>query len=237
MKVYILKIANDIYQISGHPYGFNSNMYAVKTHRGIIIIDSGFSEYQYRESNLVLNNWGLNSEEIIALFITHAHFDHVGNAFLYKERGISVYAGENDADVIENCEESVLEFLFQQQFHVCQNVRRVTDREVFDFDNVTLEVWSSPGHTKGNVSYLVSSKDTRIMFVGDMLAISGTTPTDELLPELGWDGSPDYNRNENINSLDKLRNLKVDIVAPGHGSVYYGDSSKLFETLYKMAIK
>lgn len=230
-----LKIANNIYQISGHPYGFNSNMYAVDTQEGIIIIDAGFSEHQYEESNLVLKKWGLDPQKVIALFVTHAHFDHIGNAHIYEERGIPVYVGEADADAAENGGESVLEDLFGRKFHVCRNVIRVKGKEVFSFGNVTVEVWNSPGHTKGNVSYLVYDKETRILFVGDMLIIGGTTPTDELIPELGWKGSPDFNKSDNMNSFNKMRNLKVDIVAPGHGSVYFGDSSSLFEIMYQKA--
>lgn len=232
-----MKIANDIYQISGHPYGFNSNMYAVSTAKGIVLIDAGFSERQYEESNLVMKKWELDPEKVIAVFVTHAHFDHIGNAHIYEKRGIPIYIGEKEAETAEKGGESVLEFLFGDTFHVCGNVKRVKDKEAFEFGNVTIEVWDCPGHTKGNVSYLLTNKDTKTMFVGDMLVNAGTTPADELIPELGWDGSPDFDKSDNIKSLDRLRKVKADIVAPGHGSVYYGDSRSLFEIIYKKSMK
>lgn len=232
-----MKIAEEIYQISGHPYGFNSNMYAVNTDKGIIIIDAGFSKRQYEQSNLVLRKWGLEPERVVALFITHAHFDHIGNAHIYQRLGIPVYIGEGDAEAAQKGGAAVLEALFSEKFHVCSNVRGVGDRDVYEFGNTRVEAFSCPGHTKGNASYLVEIKGTRIMFVGDMLVNGGTTPMDELLPELGWNGSPDFNKQDNIQSLDRLRNLKVDIVAPGHGSIYYGDSSRLFEMLYWKAME
>lgn len=232
-----MKIADGIYQISGHPYGFNSNIYAVNTDKGIILIDAGFSKRQYEECSIALKKWGLNSDNVIALFITHAHFDHIGNAYIYEQRGIPVYIGEKDAQTAECGGDTVLEELFEDKFHVCRHVIGVKDKEIFDFGNAVVEVWDAPGHTKGNVSYLIRKGDITIIFVGDMLVNGGTTPKDELLAELGWNGSPDFSKKDNIKSLERMRNLSADIVAPGHGSIYYGDSRSLFETVYRKAFE
>ena len=76
----------------------------------------------------------------------------------------------------------------------------------------------------------------RILFTGDIFILDPCTPADELQVEIGWTGGPDYNGAKNLETFRRLRDLPpVDLVAPGHGSIYFGDSKKLFETLYHLA--
>ena len=112
----------------------------------------------------------------------------------------------------------------------------VKDGQVFNYGNTRLTVLEHPGHTEGTISILAELEKKKILFTGDLFILQPCTPADELQVEVGWKGGPDYNEEKNLETLRSLRELPpVDIVAPGHGSIWLGDSRELFEALYRTA--
>lgn len=65
--------------------------------------------------------WGLEKRRISDVFLTHAHFDHAGNAFWFEKNGARIWAGEADAASIENGDEHTIAFAYGKNF---QSVRK-----------------------------------------------------------------------------------------------------------------
>ena len=233
-----MRLTANIYQTSGILYGTNSNTYCVDTAKGLVMIDAGFSENQYNIIRRKLEEDGLGKKKVLDVFLTHAHYDHSGNAWLFKQGGANVYLSEKDREAVISEDERVLSDLFGRKFHGFTPDLPVVDNQVFDYGDTRLTVLSHAGHTEGTISLLVETHGIRALFTGDIFVLNNCTPSDELQAEIGWTGGPDFNQEKNIDTFLKLREMpEVDLVAPGHGSVFFGDSKKLFGILYKLATK
>lgn len=227
-----MRITEHVYQISGNTYGMNSNVYAIDTEKGIILIDAGYADKQYVSMMDIIKQHRLEPK-IKAVFLTHAHFDHTGNAYRFQEMGAEIYIGRKDKDALCQGGDAVLEPLFGTRFHTCKCVNGIEDGGIFHFGNMDLKVIEIPGHTAGAVAYLVKADKRQILFIGDMFSIQGANPNDELLLELGWDGGPDFNSEMDAHSFDRIQSEQPDIIAPGHKSIFIGRGQ---EVLRKAAI-
>ncbi len=226
-----MKISKDVYKLSGWEYGTNSNVYGIKSGKELILIDAGFSEIQYQ---VIEKNRNYDPEikdlKITDVFLTHAHGDHAGLAFLYQQQGAVIHIGEGDADALEEASSVMLGDLFGKKFHGCKADDIISKKERYKIsDNVSIQAIPAPGHTEGTMIYLAEVGESRIVFLGDILVINSVTPTEEILLEVGWKGSPDYNDEKNCETLKMLQEIKCDIVALGHTSVYFGSLDELLK--------
>lgn len=233
-----MKIAEKVYQTSGVMFCTNSNTYCIDTQDGLVLIDSGFSEKQYQIMREQKVRDGLSGKRVQDLFVTHCHFDHAGNGWLLQKEGARVCMGEKDADAVSKGGSAVLEELFGRKFHCYTPELAVRDGQVFRYGDAMLTVLEHPGHTRGTISVLAEVEGKKILFTGDLFILDPCTPADELQAELGWTGGPDFDGEKNKETFRRLCDLPpVDIVAPGHGSIYMGDSRELFEMLCRLAEK
>ena len=234
-----MQITEGIYQLSGHMNGLNSNTFVIDTPEGLVLIDTGYLPYYLEAQKKVLAFWGLENKKIIAVFLTHAHFDHAGNAHFYEEQGIPVYVGEKDREALMTGGDRVMEAVFGSKFTTLKNPVPVKDGQEFSFgagsENVNLKVIDLPGHTAGAVGFLAEKGGKTVLFTGDMFMVSGASPADEMELEIGYTGSVDYDAAANLASFKKLVDCSVDVVAVGHRGVFYGNSKDLFGRLYKLA--
>lgn len=227
-----MKIAERIYQTSGLMFGTNSNTYCLNTREGLVFIDAGFSEKQYRIMREQQKRDRLAGKELLDLFITHCHFDHAGNGWLFQQEGAKICMTKEDGEAAGTGSCVLLENLFERKFRRYRPDCIVKDGDAFDYGNVRLTVLAHPGHTKGTISVLAEIKNKKVLFTGDLFTLRPCTPMDELQVEPGWKGSPDYDKDKEMATLQRLMELPpLDMIAPGHGSIYLGDSRKLFEAL------
>ena len=85
--------------------------------------------------------------------------------------------------------------------------RILADRDVFSTDEFELEVVHTPGHASNHLCYLHT--DCRWLFTGDHIINGSTVVIDP----------PDGSMADYIQSLQKLRSMAIDALAPGHGAV------------------
>ena len=85
--------------------------------------------------------------------------------------------------------------------------RILADRDVFSTDEFELEVVHTPGHASNHLCYLHT--DCRWLFTGDHIINGSTVVIDP----------PDGSMSDYIQSLQKLRSMAIDALAPGHGAV------------------
>ena len=82
-----MKLTEHLLKISGVEFETNSNCYALVWDGGLALIDCGYGEKQWRRMEAALNRWGHSLSEATHVFLTHAHFDHGGNAKRVNDRG------------------------------------------------------------------------------------------------------------------------------------------------------
>jgi glyoxylase-like metal-dependent hydrolase (beta-lactamase superfamily II) len=209
MKLRMNEIVNDVYIVKPYdPKVVDCCVYLVdtKSDDGLIIIDAGINFEPIQE----IEKYGFKLEDIKHGLITHGHIDHFGVCYRLKEfnKNIKFYAHELDADRIgqEPAGPYPNQFYATYQYEPVKITKRITkDNEILKFGQLTFTCIHIPGHTPGSVAYLLDIGGKRILFAGDIPGIA---------INIG-----DGNLEQYIRSMEKLLNLKIDIMCEGHEDV------------------
>lgn len=111
----------------------------------------------------------------VGILLTHGHFDHIGAATETAGRyGIPVLAHEAEVDVLENTGIN-LSGNFGGGFTVKAD-RTVRDGEEFTMAGFQIQVFHTPGHTKGGACYYLPEE--QVLFSGDTLFCESIGRTD-----------------------------------------------------------
>ncbi|MCR5265388.1 MAG: MBL fold metallo-hydrolase [Cyanobacteria bacterium RUI128] len=154
--------------------------------------------------------------ELKYVFLTHAHFDHIGGIVKLQEKhNCKVYLHEDDKNTLDTTND------FMQAVGMLPMDIPEVDVWLKDGDKVKvgdeeIDVLHFPGHTPGGVGY----KTGNMLFAGDTIFMSSVGRTD--LPGGDADTLVDTIRNK-IFTLDDNT-----IIYPGHGT----DTSVGFEKKY-----
>ncbi|MFJ7084226.1 MBL fold metallo-hydrolase [Streptomyces griseus] len=172
--------------------------------------------------------------------LTHAHLDHVGGAHEFRERAghpaeaatlaegvpASLYGAELYAKLgIDAGDEPVPDLLikslpypeYDPRTYRVQAVtlsRRLDDGDRIDLGSRTLTVLHLPGHSPGSIALL--EERTGVLFSGDAVYDG------YLIDDLPDSDVPAYRR-----SMERLAQLDVSVVHPGHGRSF--DQTRLRE--------
>ena len=133
------KLTFNIYAIMNtHPY---VNFHLFQIGEKYIAIDTGTNSVQ---SEKELKKLKISSDDVVAIFITHSHADHIGSINLFNKA--TVYTGNTILPGINN--------------HI------LTDNEMTELNYISIMCIYTPGHTSDSVSYLINGK---YLFTGDSL--------------------------------------------------------------------
>ena len=143
----------------------------------------------------------------IHLFLTHGHWDHVGDAHLFKERlAAKIYFPEADVYWL-NPEHQRLITPPSYTFTTFEPDVYLSGESEFQLGNLKLKVIPIPGHTEGQIG-IYDEANGRI-FVGDTLFRNGFGRTDL------YGGSSKVLR-ESLQKLFQMLPANT-VVYPGHG--------------------
>jgi glyoxylase-like metal-dependent hydrolase (beta-lactamase superfamily II) len=216
------------------------NWYLVEADDGLTIVDAGVPR-SWDSLQLALAEIGRGAEEIRALVLTHAHFDHIGFAErARRELGIPVYAHENDAPLARKPlqythERARSRYLLTKPkalphvlgFLAARAFWPPPLREVRRFSGGELEVPGSPrviftpGHTLGHCALHFPDRDAVI--AGDAIVM--------LDPYTGAEGprivagAATADSERALRSLDAIAGLDVGSVLSGHGEPWRGGAA------------
>lgn len=138
---------------------------------------------------------------VVALLLTHGHFDHVIGVKSAVNERIGVFIGKNDAFMLES-EQGCLAKLVGVKYQPVFEYATLEEGE-YKLSSFTVKVIETPGHTIGSVCYIIDD----CIFTGDTLFKNGYGRCD--LPY------GDYKSLKK--SLDKIFALTDMKVYPGHG--------------------
>ncbi len=220
--------AEDVYFVEGPAV----NWTILRRGKEFTLIDTGYPG-NWPLLNASVNYLGLVLENAATVLLTHGHSDHIGNAARISAMGIPVFASQAE---LPNVKREVLEQVTVKDLglralrprvgawavHAVRagGLSDVAVAGVAAMDQGTLDMLpgrpqmiESSGHTSGHTSFLIPAANALV--TGDAL-ITGhpISPVrgPQLLPAVfhHWPA-------EVPASVERLRQLKADLILPGHG--------------------
>ena len=188
-------------------------VYLLKFANEAALIDSGAggSVSQIMEN---IKSAELDPGQVKKLILTHCHLDHIGGANQFKSRlGCELIAHEKAAEILLRADPVLTAAKWYGTAPEVIAVDRAFpgDALELDFGPETLHLIYIPGHSPDSIAAYLDRKGSRILFGQD---IHGP-----LHPALGSDAKL-YRQ-----SLQKLIDLKPDILCEGHFGIYQPNSA------------
>ena len=184
-----------IYHVTTGLLGVNTYFLVNEKTKNAILIDGGES---YKAIKKTESDLGV---KITTLLLTHAHFDHAGNAEQLQKDGVKVLISEIDAPKLSNGLNLASDF--GRTFNSFIPDQMLKDGQVLNIEDIQIKVIATPGHTDGSLTFMVGNS----LFTGDTLFLESVGRTD----------FPTGNKTQLINSVKKLFALEGDYnVYPGH---------------------
>jgi glyoxylase-like metal-dependent hydrolase (beta-lactamase superfamily II) len=174
----------------------------------IVLIDSGLG----REITRALK------DHVDILINSHYHIDHIIDNHLFE----NLWVVENEAEATVSFEdykkfagiynipvEKQWENWFNDyfEFHPSKPSRTFKPNEIFDFGDTKWEPVHTPGHTEGHCCFYESER--KIMYSTDI----------DLTPFGPWYGNPSAHLPDFIESIKKVIQMKIDVIASSHSFV------------------
>ena len=137
------KVFDNLYFVGGKVH----SAWALTTREGIILLDT---IYPYNSEELIIGGMkkvGLDPKNIKYVLISHAHQDHIGGAEMIQRRyGSRVVMSEPDWALVEK---------LPNRFKTMAPKRDVvaTDGMKLTLGESTVNIWFTPGHTDGTISF------------------------------------------------------------------------------------
>ena len=207
------KIINGLYLVGSESLSGSGDcmVYALgigKNH--ICLIDAGTQYAQQILDNIAMTE--LKNREISDLILTHCHFDHIGAAYQFQQLfpNIKTYAHSWDLAAITGQPNTQgltaanwygLELVPPKIDYVIKK-----DPEIMNIEGTKLICYHTPGHTPGSIAIFIEIDNTKILFGQD---IHG--------PFMKSFGS---NLDDYQKSMQKLLDLKADILCEGHFGIF-----------------
>lgn len=168
------------------------NNYLIETENSSILIDACCNIEDVKKKT---------SKPLVAIFITHGHFDHIYNLDSFKN--IKIYASSKFKEVVENNNLNASNFFSIKKTFILSNYCPLQDGEVIKIDNLDIKCIYSPGHSSDSCCYLINEN----LFCGDLIF-------ENSIGRIDLFGS---NKNMMIQSLSKIKDIDCKIFFSGHG--------------------
>ena len=187
--------------------------YLLESTEGLILIDSTMQPQVYLvfESIRML---GFDPKDIKLLLLSHAHYDHAGGVrAILEHSGAKLYMSKEDSDFIAERPEMLL-----TENYPCGDFKAdefYSDDKAIVLGDRTIHTVHTPGHTPGTTSFFFEAVDEagNIYQCGMHGGVGVNTLVDEFIKEYDL---PVSTRQDYLNSMNMVRNRKVDITLGSH---------------------
>ena len=141
-----------IYSIRTHNNGMPmGNFFLLQVGEKYIAIDAGGNN---AETEKGLKKLKISADDVIAVFITHAHWDHIGSLDLFYNA--IIYTGNTESSAFPDIPHQIM-----------------PDGKIIELSDISIQCLYTPGHTIDSVCYLV---DGKYLFVGDLFVTTNDSP-------------------------------------------------------------
>jgi glyoxylase-like metal-dependent hydrolase (beta-lactamase superfamily II) len=185
----------------------NCNTYLIKADETTILIDPGL-EYCAEGVLKNIKKDGFDPDKIGLIITTHSHPDHFEGVkrFMHNDTKMALHL-EEDKFIRESG------IGFYKMFGLRLPEYRIDfplQEGEFKVNNTALEIYHTPGHSPGSISIYWPEK--KALIVGDVVFQAGVGRTD-------FAGG---NGNLLKKSIERLSQLDVEYLLPGHGDIVKG---------------
>jgi glyoxylase-like metal-dependent hydrolase (beta-lactamase superfamily II) len=221
------------------------NSYVIKGPDHNLIIDTGMNREEcLKEMQAGLNSIGIDLRKT-DFFITHMHTDHLGLISNLVTDGSTVYFNQRDVDGIEFFDRRRDDFMhfarmngfpedelqtilnnhpghkYRSRGHLAFTFLR--EDNTISIGDYVFRCEETPGHTKGHMCLYEPNR--KVFIAGDHI-LNKITPNIQLWSD-EWNPLKEY-----LASLDKVYQLDVELVLPGHGPVFRNCKERTNELRY-----
>ena len=173
----------------------DQNTYVLTKGKFALVIDAGAEVDDVKKI--------VGDRKVLGVLMTHLHFDHFWNLEKYLEEfDTSVY-------IQEGAEYKFEDEVLNGSVLVRQNIKKNISKKRIKYyaknlvlENFDVEVISTPGHSADSVCILIEDK----LFSGDTI----------FADSIGRIDLKDSDKNQMIESLEKIRETKFSVALPGH---------------------
>ena len=202
---------------------FNTGLYDANSYliNGKILVDTGMNT----EGLVAEIRKNIDIKDLELIILTHCHYDHTASALeISRLSGAKIAIHTDDATLLKNDNISAAAmFGYKAPFIEPDMLLNEGDRIPVD-NNEELEVIHTPGHTPGGIClYEANSKS---LFSGDTVFPNGS------IGRTDFEGGSHSQLTESIN---KLVQLDVKTLYPGHGEVTSNDVNKQIGFSFRMS--
>ncbi len=191
------------------------------------LIDSGY--VTHAGQTLALLEHALEGRKLARLINTHSHSDHIGgNASVRRAHGCRILVPEGMAPAVADWDEDALLLSSaHQQAEPFEFDATIAPGDALEMGGIAWQAIHVPGHDMHALAYY--APDERILISGDALWQDGFGV---MFAELHGDNSglPAQRR-----TLERLRELDVRVVIPGHGAPFADYAAAVARALARLA--
>ena len=219
-----MKLTQDMYVVGGGRFGFglsgelDCHVYVLDGGSELALIDPGLGlDGDFNQILANIRADGLDPRRIRKLILTHYHCDHIGAAAEAEQRlHPEVYASALAAPVIRSADEQAVALdvakaagFYPADFHLppCPVHRELREHDILQVGDLTLEVYETPGHCDGHLSFLLHGSDRNYLLGADLVFWGGRI----LLQNIH-----DCRIDAYAQSVLKVAELDFDALIPGH---------------------
>lgn len=218
-----MKLRDRIYLVGSGGQGINltddydCHIYLLDGGDELAVIDAGagMGVPQIVEN---IRGLGFDPAQVGHLLLTHAHGDHaggaakmaaaLGNPQVYMHKDCAPFLTEGDETAISLAPAKRVG-LYPEDYHFepCRVDVSLEDGDTIRVGDLVLNTVSTPGHSKGHISFLLERDGRTEFFGGDLLFFGG-----KILLQNAWD----CDMQAHLKSLTRLRDAGIDGFFPGH---------------------
>ena len=206
------RICQDVYFVGS----YTGSAHLIDTGDGLILLDSSYPQYLYQ---IIANiqKLGFDFRNIKYILHSHGHYDHVGGTRALAEMtGAKTLIGEADRDYANGkLDLTWAKELDREYYEMFEPDILLHDGDVITLGKISIRCVATPGHTPGTMSFFfdVTEKDGKTYTVGTYGGAGVNSVKKDFLDRYGL---PYSYREDFVNSLNKVRNEKVDIFIGNH---------------------
>lgn len=189
--------------------------HVIDTGEGLVLLDSNYPQCTYLVTE-GMRKLGLNPFDIKYIIHSHGHYDHIGGTrALVELTGAKTVIGRQDVPYVNGALDLTwareLGFEYYETF---EPDVILDDEDILKIGHTEIRAVHTPGHTPGTMSYFLNVEENGKSLMAAMFGGAGmNSMRKDFLEKYGL---PLTCRNDFLNSLEKVKNEKVDILIGNH---------------------
>lgn len=219
-----MKLTSDVHVVGGGNFGFglsgslDCHVYLVNSGSELALFDPGMGlESDFDTILQNIRDDGLDPSKIRKLILTHYHADHIGAAAEAQKRlDVEVYSSKLAAPAIRSGDEKAAALdvakaagFYPETYHLppCPVDVELVEGDVIKVGSLEMEVYETPGHCDGHLSFVMRGGDRTYLFGADLVFWGG---------KVIWQNIHDCRIDAYADSMFKMEKVEFDALIPGH---------------------